>query len=170
VFGPQSAETQLEGLIEIVPPQPIGYWPETIGWLILLGLITLAAAWFVYRRYRYRKANKYRRWALVELEELAQGMKEDKSLGRALSELPILVKRTALHCFPREKIASLTGEKWLEFLDATYKGTGFAQGPGRLLKEIAYQPEDELKSYTRDNILQLTDLVRTWIKKHRSDI
>jgi len=168
-MGPQSAEIQLEGLIEIVPPQPVSYWPETVGWFILLGLITLAAAWFVYRRYHYRKANKYRRWALVELEELSQRMEEDKSLGRSLSELPVLVKRTALHCFSREKIASLSGEKWLAFLDASYRGKGFSQGPGRLLEELAYQPEGQIKSYTSEIIRPLIDLVRTWIKKHRRE-
>ena len=169
MVGPQSAETQIEGLIEIVPPQPVSYIPETLGWFILLVLITLAVAWFIYRRYRYSKANKYRRWALNELAGLTQGMEDEKSRGRSLSDLPVLVKRTALHCFSREKIASLSGEKWLAFLDASYRGKGFSQGPGRLLEEIAYQPEPQLKSYTRDSIRPLIDLVRTWIKKHRRE-
>lgn len=170
MIGLQAAETQLEGLIEIVPPQPVSYWPETIGWFILLGLVVLAAAWFIYRRHRYRKANEYRRWALAELEELAQTMGDNKSIGRALSELPVLVKRTALHCFPRQKIAFLSGQNWLSFLDASYKGTGFGQGPGRMLEEAAYQPAHRLQTYTRDDILALIELIRTWIKKHRSEV
>jgi hypothetical protein len=169
LIGPQSAETQLEGLIEIVPPQPVSYWPETIGWFFLLALIALAAAWFIFRRHRCRKANEYRRWALTELVELAQTMEDEKSIGRALAELPVLVKRTALHCFSREKIASLSGEKWLAFLDSSYKGTGFAQGPGRLLEEVAYKPADQLGHYAQDNIRPLINLIRTWIKTHRRE-
>lgn len=170
MFGPQTAETQIEGLIEIVPPQPVSYGPETIGWYILFGLIVLSVTWFMYRRYRYRKTNKYRRWALAELEELLQRMEKDKYLERGLSEIPVLVKRTAMHYFPRDKVASLSGEKWLKFLDASYGGTGFAQGPGQMLEEVAYQPAHMFGQYTEDNIQQLINLVRTWIKKHRSDI
>jgi hypothetical protein len=63
----------------------------------------------------------------------------------------------------------LSGEKWLTFLDSSYKGTGFTQGPGQLLEEVAYQPADQLGQYTQDNINHLINLVRTWIKKHRRE-
>jgi len=104
----------------------------------------LCLGWIIYQRWRRQKANQYRRWALV--------------------------KRTALHAYPREEIASLSGEAWLRFLDASYNGTGFTDGPGQILAQTAYLPSNELEACNKEDISLLLKLVRKWIKKHRSDV
>jgi len=169
LFGPQSADPQPEGLIEIGLPQPIAYRPETIGWFILFGLIFMLFLWLVYRRYKYKKANRYRRWALAKLQDIEGILRQNLGLEKALAEIPVLVKQTALHCFPREKIASLSGESWLKFLDASYGGTDFMDGPGHILEQTAYQPAKRLKKYKEEEIRELIHTVRKWIKKHRRE-
>ncbi|NOR13950.1 MAG: DUF4381 family protein [Candidatus Aminicenantes bacterium] len=169
MFGPQSADPQLEGLIEIALPQAISYKPETIGWLILFSLIITLLVWIVYRRYRHIKANRYRRWALEKLQDIERILRQNLGLEKALAEIPVLVKQTALHCFPREKIASLSGENWLRFLDASYGGTDFTDGPGQILEQTAYQPSKRLEQYKEEEIHDLIHIVRKWIKKHRRE-
>ncbi len=169
MFGPQSADPQPEGLIEIALPQAIAYRPETIGWFILFGLIFILFTWIVYRRYKYRKANRYRRWALEKLRDIEGILRQKLGLEKALAEIPVLVKQTALHCFPRETIASLSGENWLRFLDASYGGTEFTDGPGQILEQTAYQPPKKLEQYKEEEIHELIHTVRKWIKKHRRE-
>jgi hypothetical protein len=169
LFGPQSADPQLEGLIEIALPQSIRYTPQTIGWLILFGLILILFIWIVYRRYRYRKANQYRQWALEKLQDIERILRQNLSLEKALAEIPVLVKQTALHCFPREKIASLSDDNWLRFLDASYGGTDFTDGPGQTLEQTAYLPPKRLEQYKEEEIRELIHTVRRWIKKHRRE-
>jgi len=167
--GPQSADPQLESLIEIALPQAIRYTPQSIGWLILFGLISILFIWIVYRRYQYRKANRYRGWALEKLQDIERILRQNLGLEKALAEIPVLVKQTALHCFQREKIASLSGENWLRFLDASYGGNDFTDGPGQILEQTAYQPLKRLEQYNAEEIHDLILVVRKWIKKHRRE-
>jgi hypothetical protein len=169
LFGPQSAAPQPEGLIEITLPQSIAYRPETIGCFILLGLIFILSLWIIYRRYKHRKTNRYRRWALEKLQDIEGILRQNLGLEKALAEIPVLVKQTAMHCFPREKIASLSGENWLRFLDASYGGTDFTDGPGQILEQTAYEPLKRLEQYTKEEIYDLILVVRKWVKKHRRE-
>ena len=104
-MNPEEAKA-LEGLLEIGLPPPVSYAPETAGWWILLAALLLAALLLAWRWRRSWTANRYRREALAELAALEAGPG-----GAAL--LPELVKRTALAAAPREKVAALSGEKWL---------------------------------------------------------
>lgn len=117
-----------------------------IGWL----------CWFIHDRW----ANRYRREALAELDRLTRTSPPPRQLS---VNLALLVRRTALAAFPREQVAALTGAAWLSFLDGTYGGTGFSNGPGRDLETAAYRP-----SPSSDNLSPLIDLVRRWIEVHHA--
>jgi hypothetical protein len=64
-------------------------------------------------------------------------------------------------------VASLAGESWLAFLDATADGQDFRRGPGRVLADHVYAPrglpagEDERRAFFAT--------VRRWIQHHRAD-
>lgn len=136
---------------------------------MLLGLLLLCLGWIVYRRYRRQKANEYRGWALEKLNDINRVIQQNLGLEKPLREIPILVKRTALHAYPRQEVASLSGEAWLRFLDASYNGTGFTDGPGQILMQTTCLPDKELAAFKKEDIQQLLKLVRKWIKKHRSE-
>ena len=129
---------------DIVAPDPVTWWPLAPGWWVVLLALGLALIWLGSRRYRRWKQNAYRRAALRELQSMPA------------SELPALVKRVCLATFPREQVASLSGEAWLEFLDQTGNTTDFTQGPGRHLLELSYNPD-----FTPPD--DLTEFIRQWI-------
>ena len=83
--------------------------------------------------------------------------------GTDLSSLPALVKRTALAAYPRERVASLSGEAWLEFLDRTGGTREFTDGAGRLLIDLAYDPSLTLPESEIDGV---NAVARAWILRH----
>jgi hypothetical protein len=156
----------IQELHEIALPQPVSYVPQTIGWLVAAILLLLLAAWGRYRWRRYRRANKYRVLALSRLSEL-EGELLTAGRRRALVNIPQLVKRVALQAYPREDIASLNGEAWLEFLGSNYRRKDFTDGPGRLLPILAYSSPHVLDGIRDKEISELTALLKKWIKIHK---
>jgi Ca-activated chloride channel family protein len=130
---------------------PVPLTPQTWAWALVLVAAVIATglvAWLLVRRHR---ANRYRRLALAEIAAVEQ--------RAAWDELPALVKRVALQAWPREQVASLTGADWLAFLDESYGGDGFANGPGRCLSDLAYGGGDGAGAAV---------LVREWIRRHHA--
>ena len=157
----------LEKLHEIVLPEPVSWMPQTIGWYVVFGLILLVAGWWVYGRLRRLRANRYRRFALAELAVIKQEIQQPEKRAKALAEIPVLLKRTALAAFPRSDIAGLSGEKWLAFLDKTLGGKDFTENEGRLLPELAYAPMSRISTGSDETVGKLLQLVRQWIKMHK---
>lgn len=148
----------IEKLREIPLPEPVSYAPQTAGWYILGVLLAAALVWFGVRWYRSWRTNRYRRTALAELAVLEQ--------RGDLGALPALVKRTALCFTPREEIAGLSGDRWLEFLDRTAGDSSFTTGAGRLLPRLAYAPAPLDEGETS----ALVGAVRRWIRRHDAGI
>jgi hypothetical protein len=156
----------LEKLHEILLPDPVGWIPQTIGWYVVFGLILVVAGWWVYGRFRRFQKNRYRRFALAELAVIERELQQPEKRAKALAEIPVLVKWTALSAFQRSDVAALTGENWLAFLDQTMGGTEFTQGVGRLLPELAYVPARRGAQLPDESINDLLRLVRRWIEVH----
>jgi Ca-activated chloride channel family protein len=149
----------LAGLVDIPLPMAVSLWPQT--WpsrialaMIVIGLI-VATVWLVHRW----RVNRYRREALSELDQIEAGADSISALELSAA-LGSLARRTALAAFPREQVASLTGNAWLSFLDRTGGGRDFSQGSGRSLEVSAYRQSPT------DPKTQIT-VVRRWIRSHR---
>lgn len=157
----------LSALQELPLPSPVPYTPQTVGWWMVAALLLLLLAWLGWRWYMHRQANRYRTEALGELERIAQdlvqktGAHERQALGACLAAL---VKRVALVSAPRQAIASLSGEAWLQWLDQTLPRAGFLDAPGRLLPQLAYGGAQEVEPQALQALLTL---LRRWIKEHR---
>lgn len=158
--------TKLEGLHEILLPEPIRYTPQTIGWFILFVVGLIVVVWWGYRRYRFWLANRYRGIALKHLEGIERQLHDTTGRIHALTELPVLVKQTALQCYSREKVAELTGDSWLGFLNTSYGGTAFTDGVGKLLPTLAYQSSTALQHIPDAAVNELVKLVKVWIQQH----
>jgi hypothetical protein len=129
------------------PPAP-SWAPQTIGWYVVFGLLLLLAAWAAWRLAVHWRRNRYRREALRELEHAN------------IAAVPALLKRTGLAAWPRKEVASLSGEPWLEFLEAH---GGFSKDSGRRLLDLDYRgaviaPEEEHA---------IRQAASTWIRGHR---
>lgn len=120
-------------------PPPPGWWPLAPGWWALAALLVLSvvAVWLWQRRPQVR----LRRAALRELAQLDKTTANDAELARELTQL---VRRYAVARFGRDKVAALSGRRWIDFVVA-HGGTSWAGDVGLDLLRAAYggpcQPE-----------------------------
>ncbi len=142
----------MQELHDIVLPGAISLRPQTTAWYVLLFALLALCVWGVIAWRRHVRRNRYRKLALARLRDI-------ETRG-AFTELPVLVKQTALAYSARQEVASLSGDAWLRFLDASYGGRGFTEGPGRLLPVLAYGRTEGVDA---DELLKL---VSQWIRKH----
>jgi hypothetical protein len=158
----------MSNLEEIGVPDPVPFTPQTAGWYLLAGLLAIGAVWLAWRFFKKWRKNAYRREALHELAEIEGLLAGDGSQGEALQSLPELLKRVALVAYPRARVAELSGEAWLGFLDGTVGSTEFSQGVGRVLPDLAYDP-GTAGQITSQEAKDLISLVGAWIRHHRGD-
>ena len=143
----------LTGLIDLLEPapvpDPVSMWPQTAAWA-WVGLAVLGLVWLAVARLRARhRANAYRRAALRALD----------GAGPDAARIAAILRRAALAAYPRAEVAGLTGSDWLAFLDRSYGGTGFSQGPGQVLARAPYRPCPPAPD--------LPPLARDWLRRHR---
>jgi hypothetical protein len=141
----------LDKLHDFYQPALPSWRPQTIGWYVVFGIAALLLLWLAVHIIRRWLADRYRREAL---RELAQTRPE---------ELSELLKRTALSLWPREAVASLSGEAWLRFLDESARSELFQSAPASLLEEIALRPV----SLSSEDESALRNAAALWIRKHR---
>ncbi|MBO9474676.1 DUF4381 domain-containing protein [Shimia sp. R10_1] len=157
----ETSEAQADSLVglinqlaEVPEPEAVSMMPQTVGWAVLAGMLLLVLMAWVWRIWKRYQANAYRREALVALEQVSEDA----------AAISALLKRTALTAYGRSRVAALSGERWLAFLDATI-GTSepaFSNGAGHVLAQAAYRPEPVPAGP------DLQDLARWWIKHHPS--
>ena len=165
VEAPAAAQV-LEGLHDITLPEAVAWTPQTVGWYVLLAAALAIAVRVALVRRRKHAANRYRREALDVLSVIKNDLGMPELRAGALARLPALLKRVALSVVSRAEAASLTGEKWLTFLDAGYGGDGFTHGAGRLLPTLAYGSADDLEAISDQQVSDLVELTRLWIRSH----
>ncbi len=141
----------LDNLKDFYQPAPPAWTPQTIGWYVLFAIAGLLFLWVTIYNLRRWLANRYRREALRQLALLPP------------DQFSTLLKQTSLIAWPREKVASLTGEAWLDFLSESAPGKLFHRVPGNCIEEVALrrvvlsvQDEQELRK-----------LAAEWIRRHR---
>ena len=143
-------------------PAGIGWWPLAPGWWVLLGIAACGAAWLLYRLWCRWRANRPRRVALKQLEQIARDYTGDQDLpgfGKRLSEL---LRRALLAYAPRDEVAGLTGEAWLAWLDRGLDEPLFASGPGRSIHSLPYENPETLSG--RVDVEALLAAVRTRLR------
>ena len=160
----------LTRLEDIVEPAPVSWVPQTVAWwvlgVVLLGLIFFLA-FGVIRRWR---SNRYRREALEELAAIEKRLRAGDH--GAIVTVAVVLRRVALHIAPRERVASLTGEKWLGFLNGHVRDSVFTESAARLLIDVAYAPltppaRDRSGGYGDDR-MELVGCARSWVRRHHA--
>jgi hypothetical protein len=148
----------LEHLHDLIMPVPVSWWPPAPGWLVVGAALVMILGWWLIRAIQYWQSNAYRREALALLD----------NAGGSEAELATLIKRVALSAYPRERVASLTGEQWLVFLNRTGRTDAFTKGPGRWLARLAYEPK-LAASLSTNELFDLRTAARDWIIRHRPE-
>ena len=156
----------LQNLNDIVLPGAVGWWPLAIGWYYLFGLLLMGLAWFVYKMVKDWNRNRYRRAALGQLQLLANDTQDADKRDASLRQLPVLLKRTALSVYPRNRLASLTGKSWHDFLNSKVSTAPFTESQLDLMERISYSVGD-LNMVDAKAADELFDACRRWLKHHQ---
>jgi Domain of unknown function (DUF4381) len=146
-----ASNAPLNKLHDYYQPAPPAWTPQTIGWYVLFAAVALLLLWFAIYVIRRWFANRYRSEALREL------------VIATPDQFSALLKRTALAAWPREKVASLSGDAWLQFLGNAAATESFRSAPGNRIEELALfgnaaSVEDEQT---------LRTIAAEWIRRHR---
>jgi len=146
-------------LRDIQIPDAIGLWPPAIGWWILAVLIPLLL-YLSYKLYKYIT----RKTALKVVKKQFKVLKINTQLNdkQKLVELSSLMRRIAVSIFPREELASLTGNAWLDFLDKHSETALFNSDMARLLIDAPYRKAPDL-----NELNALFDLCENWVNQQK---
>ena len=136
-------------------PAEIGWWPLAYGWWILIGLLVMTAAYLGHRLWLRWQAGAARRRAILELKQLQLRFAEDHDATAFIVAASILLRRAMLAYAPRNQVAGLSGEAWLNWLDRGLGEPSFSAGPGRCLHDLPYRPPGSISSLDVDQLASL---------------
>ncbi len=151
----------LAALRPLHAPSPIAWWPPAPGWWLLLAAVSMLALLSLW----WWRRNAAKRAALRELDGMKSLQQDPVRLAAAVNRL---LKRYALICWPASEAAALTGQAWLEFLDANGGQGDFINGPGQVLLALPYAPPSGSAASRIDAQAEsILRLARRWIKANR---
>lgn len=132
---PPAAPAAPDWLSQLAPPHApplVGWWPLAPGWwgLLVLLVIVIAALVYWWRRPDFR----LRRTALRELKKLQRIHQDDAQLAQGLEDL---MRRYAVARFGSDKVARLSGKRWIDFV-VEHGGVSLSGERGANLLRMAY--------------------------------
>ncbi len=151
----------LRGITEVVAPDAVSWLPTAPGWRYLGALLALWLFWRCWGYWKKWLRNRYRRAALLELDQIAREQADD---FRLLAAVSALLKATALQVYPRTEVASLSGACWPRWLNETSPGASFSAGSVTMLSGSVYRPAQALP---RGELEKLIGEAAAWIRHHR---
>ncbi len=135
-------------------PEAISWWPLAPGWWVVIALALVALGYLAHLYLKYHSRGAARRYALRQLDALTAEFEQNGDAVAFSSNLSELLRRTMLAYAPRQEVAGLTGEAWLQWLDRDLDRPRFQGDAGRKLLELPYRrPDDELSA------LEIVDVV-----------
>lgn len=153
------AQDPFAQLKDIHLPADPSVWPLAWGWWLLIVALFLLLLGALVLMLRQQRQRRFRRSVVAMLHdiELPHG---EQDTPRYLSEVSVLLRRVAVHSYPRMDVASLSGENWLRFLDEKGKTRRFTEGVGQALSDGPYRLS------TTAEAEGLRQLAQQWIRKN----
>lgn len=154
-----NATDPLADLHDIHLPAHPGWWPPALGWwllAIIILLILIGLAYWIVRKVQRGSLKRLSRRLLKAIDRHPN----PNELPGVVFEISGLLRRCAIATYPREEVAGLCGNAWLQFLDRTLDTREFSSGIGRCLTGIPYQREGE------GNVVALCSLVDRWLSRN----
>lgn len=130
------------------------FWPPATGWWVLTVLVIVLLTLSGRQLIRMWRRHQLRKCILEELDAL-----DDRSPAEVAAGVSTLLRRVALMCYERRKVAPLSGNAWLSFLDSTGGNGAFSNGIGNVLATAPYAAHE----VTNTNSDALLTLARHWI-------
>ncbi|ARM34226.1 DUF4381 domain-containing protein [Legionella longbeachae] len=150
----------LAQLKDIHLPTPIGWWPLAPGWYVVIALMVLIFIFVFYWIYKNHRNAKAKNCALILLMNYQKEYEKEHNVALTSARISELLRRVALVYYPRGEVASLHGENWLRFLNATGKGIDF-----NLVKDMLL--DAPFKTGQTMDLSPLFKTAQLWIKQRR---
>ena len=151
----------LDQLHDIIIPPAVSYWPLAPGWYALALLALAYGIHIGLKQWSSYQKNLYRREALEVLSTIQSGEDTTKEISSLLG----LMKRVALQCFGREKVAALSDDDWWNFVEKHSKAQA-----GTEVRELS---QKALYGYdaqvTEDEARALAKVAKVWITTHQGE-
>lgn len=149
-------------LRDIHLPDAVSWWPPAIGWWLLI-LAMIAIVFLVYKLVRHLKHKPLNKLALNDFNNIIKHFDQHRDQTRLAQELSILLRRISISYQPRQQVASLTGQQWLDVLNNMTKSENFSAAIADILFNAPYQKQTH---YNSDELIQCC---RNWIQQLPGD-
>lgn len=151
-------EQNTDGLRDIHLPDAISWWPPAIGWWILLALVIAAFILLpkLYRRMTYTSLNKV---ATKTYQNIVDEFKENNNDSTFIIKTSQFLRQIAMSYYGRDKVAQLTGDKWIQALNDLTEQDHFTDDLKQNLVNAPYQKNVSIDSE------QLINAVQSWLNK-----
>jgi len=152
--------------------ETISWWPPAPGWWLLLASILLLMLMVFIANIIARKTyfnRQLKRDIKAELEQLKQQFQHTQNKSILAKSLSALLRRASISYYPEKDVAGLTGNDWLNWLDAANtKKTKkkFQSDIGRILLTAPYSSDKNLteNNSTDNEVQELIDLCESWLR------
>jgi hypothetical protein len=158
-------EASLRSLKDIALPPPVSWFPQTWGWLVLALILLLAVLLIFLRWLKHYRADRYRREALGDVAELERDIRNPVTRSQAIRSLAEILKRVALAAWPRNEVASLSGEAWTRFIRDRSGGKS-GDTLQKMLNDLEYRSDESISALPPDFAEDLIVAARQWIGGH----
>lgn len=137
-----SFEQLQQSLQPVQIPAAAAAWPPAAGfWLALIVVLLILVPLYRWRRSRHGQPNY--QLAQSSLQQIAQSYRLNNDSAALINALARWLKQVAILAYPEHRVAGLTGQRWLEFLDSVLQGADFTDGCGQLFARRAYSEHAE---------------------------
>ncbi|NKC11248.1 MAG: DUF4381 family protein [Gammaproteobacteria bacterium] len=157
---PEDVLQRLDLLRDLHTPEAIAWFPPAPGWWIAAG--ALLASVIALCIWTARRRRSVLGQALRELAAIERCAKHHGCPRRAAVRISTLLRRYALFAYPRQEVAGLTGERWVDFLNRAAGQPLFDAATSRILLEAPYRP---CAGGGSGCVLALIGAARTWLRQ-----
>ncbi|SHH73509.1 DUF4381 domain-containing protein [Ferrimonas marina] len=156
---PQLSSHLLKELQEVPLPEAVPWWPQTLGWQVLmLAALLWGVVWLSRWGRRWWRA-RYRREGLATLQRL-----KGCALAQQITELQQLMSLMVRYAYPEATPPARHGLGWLSFLDETGQSE-FSKGPGLAWQRALFQPRQAWQ-IDAEQMLAVLAQAELWIRCH----
>lgn len=151
----------LDQMHDIIIPSAVSFWPLAPGWYALVLLVLAFSIHLGLKQWSNYQKNLYRREALEALSKTPSGEDANKEINTLLG----LMKRVALQCFGREKVAALSDDAWWDFMEKHSKAKVGIE-IRELSQKILYSANAQASS---EDVKRLSKVAKVWITTHKGE-
>jgi len=143
-------------LRDIHLPDAVSWWPPAIGWWIVAAVIIIAVITLP-RLYRYLTFTPLHKVTRSAFDKISNDYQQHQDVSKLIQAISKLLRQISMTYHGREKVAHLTGEKWIDSLNELTTENFFTNKLKSILLYAPYQ-----KNITVDaNVL--LDTTQNWI-------